>query len=113
MTTIRGASGASVDLDGDRLEEFRTTIRGRVIAPEDAGYDDARAVHNAIYDRRPGLIVECSGTADVVDAVALAKELDLLVAVRGAGHSVAGHSACDGGLLIDLSAMRAVHVDPA
>ena len=73
MTTMRGASGASVDLDDARLDELRTTIRGRVITQDDPGFDEARAVHNAIYDRRPGLIIECSGTADVVDALALAR----------------------------------------
>jgi FAD/FMN-containing dehydrogenase len=111
MTNIRTMSGDEAALDDARLEELRATIRGEVVTPDDADYDEARAVHNAIYDRRPGLIIRCSGTADVVDAVALAKELDLLVAVRGGGHSVAGHSATDGGLLIDLSAMRGVTVD--
>ena len=113
MTSIRTMSGASADLDDARLEELRTTIRGEVVTPDDPGYDEVRAVHNAIYDRRPGLVIRCRGTADVVDAVALARELDLLVAVRGAGHSVAGHSAPDGGLLIDLSLMTGVTVDRA
>ena len=93
MTSIRTMSGASADLDDARLEELRTTIRGEVVTPDDPGYDEVRAVHNAIYDRRPGLVIRCRGTADVVDAVALARELDLLVAVRGAGHSVASKTA--------------------
>jgi FAD/FMN-containing dehydrogenase len=112
MTTVRTMSGGSVDLDDARLAELRAVIRGEVVTPDDPGYDEVRAVHNAIFDRRPGLVVRCSGTADVVDAVALARELDLLVAVRGGGHSVAGHSATDGGLLIDLSSMTGVTVDP-
>lgn len=113
MTDIRSMAGAPVEVDAARLEELRAAIRGEVVTPDDAGYDDLRAVHNALYDRRPGLIIRCSGTADVVDALALAQELDLLVAVRGGGHSVAGHSATEGGLLIDLSAMTGVTVDPA
>ena len=106
-------SGSTVELGDERLTELRAAVRGEVVTPADAGYDEVRQVHNAIYDRRPGLIVRCRGTADVVDALALAGELDLLVAVRGGGHSVAGHSAVDGGLLIDLSLMAAVSVDPA
>ena len=106
-------SGSTADLGDERLADLRATIRGEVVTPDDDGYDEVRAVHNAIYDRRPGLIIRCRGTADVVDAVALAEELDLLVAVRGGGHSVAGHSAVDDGLLIDLSLMTGVAVDPA
>jgi FAD/FMN-containing dehydrogenase len=111
MTTLRTISGMSVDLDDARLDELRATVRGTVITPQDPSYDEIRAVHNAIFDPTPGLIVQCTGTADVIDAVGLAEELDLLVAVRGGGHSVAGHSSCDGGLLIDLSPMRGVLVD--
>jgi FAD/FMN-containing dehydrogenase len=112
MTMIRTMSGGSAEIDQARLDELRATFRGDVIAPGDPGYEEARAVHNAIYDRRPGLIIRCSGTADVVDAVLLAKELDLLVAVRSGSHSVAGHSATEGGLMIDLSGMNAVSIDP-
>jgi FAD/FMN-containing dehydrogenase len=85
---------------------------GDVIAPEDEGYDDARAVWNGSVDRRPRLIARCGGTADVATAVRFARDRDLEIAVRGGGHNVAGTAVCDDGIVIDLSAMRAVTVDP-
>ena len=95
----------------------RTTMqipgfRGEVIAPDHHGYDDARAVWNGAVDRRPRLIARCSGAADVAAAVRFARDRDLEIAVRGGGHNVAGTAVCDGGIVIDLSAMRAVSVDP-
>jgi FAD/FMN-containing dehydrogenase len=87
-------------------------FRGRVIAPHHDGYDDARALWNGAVDRRPQLIARCSGTADVAAAVRFARDRDLEVAVRGGGHNVSGTAACDDGIVIDLSAMRAVSVDP-
>jgi FAD/FMN-containing dehydrogenase len=87
-------------------------FRGELIAPRDPGYEDARAVWNGLVDRRPGLIARCSGTADAVAAVRFARDHDLEIAVRGGGHNVAGTAVCDGGIVIDLSAMRAVSVDP-
>jgi len=87
-------------------------FRGNVIAPDHDGYDDARAVWNGTVDRRPRLIARCSGTADVAAAVRFARDLDLEIAVRGGGHNVAGTAVCDDGLVVDLSAMRAVSVDP-
>jgi FAD/FMN-containing dehydrogenase len=91
--------------------ELRMTFHGRVIAPNDAGYDEARMVFNGMFDRRPGLIIQCSGSADVVDAVDFARQHRLVTAVRGGAHSIAGFSACDRGLVIDLSAMRGIWVD--
>ena len=88
-------------------------FRGDVIAPGQDGYDDARAVWNGAVDRRPRLIARCGGTADVAAAVRFARDHDLDIAVRGGGHNVAGTSVCDDGIVIDLSAMRAVWVDPA
>jgi FAD/FMN-containing dehydrogenase len=88
-------------------------FRGDVIAPGQDGYDDARAVWNGTVDRRPRLIARCSGTADVAAAVRFARDHDLEIAVRGGGHNVAGTAVCDDGIVIDLSAMRAVWVDPA
>ena len=87
-------------------------FRGEVIAPDHDGYDDARAVWNGTVDRRPRLIARCSGTADVAAAVRFARDRDLEIAVRGGGHNVAGTAVCDDGIVIDLSAMRAVPVDP-
>ena len=85
---------------------------GDVIAPDRNGYDDARAVWNGTVDRRPRLIARCSGTGDVAAAVRFARERGLEIAVRGGGHNVAGTAVCDDGIVIDLSAMRAVTVDP-
>lgn len=87
-------------------------IRGEVMAPDHPGYDEARAVWNGSVDRRPRLIARCSGTADVASAVRFARQADLEVAVRGGGHNVGGMAVCDGGIVIDLSAMRTVLVDP-
>ena len=95
------------------LQAFRASLRGQVVSPKDAEYDDVRRIHNAMIDRRPAAIVRCAGVADVVTAVNFARQGGLLVAVRGAGHNVAGTSLCDSGLVIDLSRMKSVHVDPA
>jgi FAD/FMN-containing dehydrogenase len=96
------------------IEELRQGIRGTIVTPEDDGYDEARAVWNALYDdRRPAVVVQATGVADVAAALALARSHDLPVAVRGGGHSVAGFSTVDGGIVIDLSKMRGVRVDVA
>jgi FAD/FMN-containing dehydrogenase len=95
------------------IEAFRATLRGALLCPGDSGYDDARRIWNAMIDRRPALIARCAGVADVIQAVHFARERDLLVAVRGGGHNVAGNAVCDDGLMIDLSLMKSVHVDPA
>lgn len=92
-------------------EELRMLFRGAILTPNDDGYDAARAVENVHIDRRPGMIIQCSGVADVIDAVNLAKQHGLLVAVRSGGHHVAGHSATDGGLLIDMRRLNGVWVD--
>ena len=88
-------------------------FRGRLITADHADYDTARAVWNGTVDRRPRLIARCSGTADAAAAVRFARDHDLEIAVRGGGHNVAGTAVCDDGIVIDLSAMRAVWVDPA
>jgi FAD/FMN-containing dehydrogenase len=88
-------------------------FRGELITAEDTGYDQARAVWNGVIDRFPRLIARCRGTADVIAAVRFAREQDLEIAIRGGGHNVAGTAVCDDGIVIDLSAMRAVEVDPA
>jgi FAD/FMN-containing dehydrogenase len=88
-------------------------FRGELISPDHSGYDDARAVWNGMIDRRPRLIARCTGTADVAAVVRFARDRDLEIAIRGGGHNVAGSAVCDEGIVIDLSSMRAVSVDPA
>jgi FAD/FMN-containing dehydrogenase len=95
------------------VDTFRKSLRGALLRPQDGGYDQARMVWNGMTDKRPGLIAQCAGVADVIKAVNFARDNGLLVAVRGGAHSVAGHSVCDGGILIDLSLMKSVRVDPA
>jgi FAD/FMN-containing dehydrogenase len=109
---LKTVSGETTQLDDERLAELRMTFRGRLLAPHDDGYDQARVVQNGLVDRRPGLIVQCSGTADVIDAVNRARQRRLVTAVRAGGHSIAGYGVCDDGLMLDLSAMRGVWVDP-
>ena len=88
-------------------------MRGELILPSDAGYETARKVWNGMIDRRPGMILRCAGVADVKQSINFARKHDLLVAVRGGGHNVAGNAVCDDGMVIDMSRMRAVRVDPA
>jgi FAD/FMN-containing dehydrogenase len=95
------------------LEALAAQLRGALLREGDAAYDDARTVWNATIDRRPGLIVRCSGASDVINAVNFARENRLLVAVRGGGHNIAGSAVCDGGMMIDLSPMKSVRVDVA
>ena len=111
-TEIVTLHGGRTSVNDAALEQFRMTIRGEVLKPGDPGYSD-KPIFNAMHQRRPALIVRCAGTADVVDAVKFARQHDLLVAVRGGGHSVAGHSSCDGGMVVDLTRMRGVDVEPA
>lgn len=94
------------------FQAFKRRFGGKILLPGDAGYDEARKVWNGGIDRRPSLIVRCAGTADVVTAVRFARERGLPASVRGGGHAVAGHAVVEGGLLIDLSAMAGVRVDP-
>jgi FAD/FMN-containing dehydrogenase len=94
------------------VSEFAHRFAGQVLQPADAGYEEARRVHNGLVDKRPALIARCQGLADVADAVSLARKLGLEVAVRGGGHNVAGRATIDGGLMIDLAPMKGVHVDP-
>lgn len=95
------------------VEEFQTSLRGPLLQPGDAGYDDARIVWNGMIDRRPALIARCAGVADVIQAVNFARDNHLLVSVRGGGHNITGYAVNDGGIVIDLSQMKSVHVDLA
>src|SRR6266487_4582220 len=107
MVGLRTLSGEITELADDQLAELRMTLRGRLLTPHDDGYDQARVVQNGLIDRRPGLIVQCSGTADVIDAVNLARERGLLTAVRAGGHSIAGYGVCDDGLMRRTAALTA------
>src|SRR5262245_51074602 len=84
----------------------------RILRPEDPGYDEARAVHNGLVDKRPAMIVRARSAEDVVAALALARDEGLDVSVRGGGHNVAGRAVADGGVMIDLAEMRAIAIDP-
>jgi len=94
------------------LEKFRASLRGVSFCPDDPGYEEARKIHNAMIDRHPAIIVQCAGVADVVASVKFARNHEVLTSVRGTGHNVAGISLCDGGMVIDLSAMKGIHVNP-
>jgi FAD/FMN-containing dehydrogenase len=94
------------------IETLTEKVRGRVITPSDSDYDEARAVHNAMNDRKPGAIIQCMDSADVMAAVAAGRDSGLDLAIRGGGHSVPGFGTVDDGLVIDLSTMNNVWVDP-
>src|SRR5437867_4769185 len=100
-------------IDAERLDAFAAAFSGSVIDPNHERYEEARKVHNGLIDKRPALIARCHGTADVVDAIAFARESGLEISVRGGGHSVAGKAVTDGGLMIDLAEMKGIHVDAA
>jgi hypothetical protein len=101
-----------VAIDPALIKAFQNDFHGRVIQPGDASYDTARRIWNASIDKHPGLIARCSGVADIVHAVKFAHENDLLVAVKGGGHNVGGRALCDDGIVIDLSVMTGIFVDP-
>jgi FAD/FMN-containing dehydrogenase len=103
MSFIASVASAAADLSA--------SFGGQLLKPADEGYEQARKVHNGLVDKRPALIARCRGVADVVDAVALATKLGLEVSVRGGGHNVAGRATIDGGIMIDLSPMKGIHVD--
>src|SRR5919109_1811312 len=101
-----GSMSTAVD-----ITPVASAFTGALLKPGDSGYDEARRVHNGLVDKRPALIARCNGTADVADAVKLARAVNLGVAVRGGGHNVAGRGTIDGGLMIDLAPMKGIHVD--
>lgn len=115
MKELRATSsnGAVTVITEQVIEQFRATLRGPLLLPDDESYDTARTVWNAMVDKRPALIARCAGTADVIQCVRFAREHDLLVSVRGGGHNYAGMAVCDDGLMIDLSPMKGIRVDPA
>ena len=109
---IAAMTGRKIVLNAEVIEQFRTGLRGGHLLRGDDGYDTARKIYNAMIDHQPAIIARCAGVADVIDAVNFARNNGLLVSVRGGGHNVSGNAACDGGLMIDLSPMKSVRVDP-
>jgi FAD/FMN-containing dehydrogenase len=99
-------------LSAQTIEQLRERVRGEVIRPTDEGYEEARKVYNGMFDRRPAAVVRCTQTSDVLAAVVFARESELDLAVRGGGHSVPGFGTVDDGIVVDLSGMRSVDVDP-
>jgi FAD/FMN-containing dehydrogenase len=109
---VAATTGNRTVVDDSAASEFRAGLRGQLIFPGDDSYDETRKVWNRMVDRRPALIARCAGTADVLHCVRFAREHDLLVSVRGGGHNYAGKSVCHQGLMIDLSPMKGIRVDP-
>src|SRR5579872_2169217 len=108
-----GLDGRQLTLSAADVADLRAALRGELLTASAAGYDEARRLWNAAFNRKPALIARCAGAADVMHAVGFASAHGLLTSVRGGGHSLSGQSVCDGGLEIDLSPMRSVHIDPA
>src|SRR5207237_4678554 len=106
------AHSPATGLTATAVEQLQRRLRGALLCPGDADYDSARSIHNGMIDRRPALIVRCAGVADVIAAVTCARTHNLVVAVRGGGHGVPGFAVCDGGVMIDLSRLNSVRVDP-
>ena len=115
MTDLRitTTNGTDAILEEATVQKFADSLRGPLLGPGEDGYDGARKVWNGMIDRRPALIARCAGVADVVAAVRFARTHELLVSVRGGGHNITGNAVCEGGLMIDLSRMKSVRVDPA
>ena len=104
--------GGTVDLSPEVLQSFKAGFKGQVLTVDDPHYEETRKIWNAMIDRRPGLVARCTGTVDVVQAVRFARQHGLLSSVRGGGHNIAGLAVCEGGLMIDMSLLRGVWVDP-
>ena len=109
---LKATDGGALQIAPEILQAFKAGFRGPVLAPGAPEYEETRQIWNAMIDRKPGLIVRCTGTADVQQAVRFARQHQVLLSVRGGGHNIAGLAVCDGGLMIDLSLMKGVWVDP-
>ncbi len=108
---VKRIDGGEIDLSQETIGGLKARLRGPVIAPGEAGYDESRTVWNAMIDRRPALVVRCLGVADVIACVQFAREHGLLLSLKGGGHNIAGLAAVDGALMLDMSLMRGVWVD--
>ena len=111
-TNTESIHRAQKNIDKCKLEQFKSDFRGSVLSTEDHGYEQARKIWNGMFDKRPAFIARCIGTSDVIKAVNFARGNDLEISVKGGGHNSAGTAVCDGGLMIDLSLMRRVTVNP-
>ena len=111
-TTLTTGNGSATTLSPELITELRGKVRGAVLAPGESGYDAARTIWNAMIDRRPALIIRAAGAADVIQAVTLARTHGLVIAIKGGGHNIAGNAVGDGGLMLDLSAMKSERIDP-
>ena len=109
---IKASNGEQIKIEGSQIEEFKQSLHGKLIQPEDKGYDSVRKLYNAMIDKRPALIAGCIDVADVITSVRFARENNLLVAIRGGGHNGPGLGSCNDGLVIDLSLMKGIHIDP-
>jgi FAD/FMN-containing dehydrogenase len=109
--TVKNLSGGEVTIEQSQWETLSRSLQGALVTPDSDNYDEVREIWNAMIDRRPSMIVRCASADDVAAAVNFARENDLLVTIRGAGHNIAGNSIADGALMIDLSAMKSVSVD--
>jgi FAD/FMN-containing dehydrogenase len=114
MSTTRTSQSnrGPATIDRAVVEQLKESLRGTLMLPGDGGYDESRKVWNAMIDRKPAIIVRCAGVSDILQAIDFGRNNRLLTAVRGGGHNIAGTAICDGGLLIDLSGMRSVRIDP-
>jgi hypothetical protein len=108
----RGTSLTTSVPKDSTIQDFKARLRGALLRPGEAGYEDARRIWNGMIDKQPALIARCAGVADVIHCVTFARDHSLLVSVRGGGHNIAGNAVCDGGLMIDLSGMKGIRVDP-
>src|SRR5688572_31669709 len=107
----RTLDGDEVEVSRDNVNSWKARLRGPVLAPDDAGYEDSRTVWNSMISRRPAIVARCLGAADVIECVRFAREHNLLLSIKGGGHNIAGLAVADGALMLDMSLMRGVWVD--
>ncbi len=110
--SLKKLSGDVAVVPEAMVEQLKGRVRGAVLVAGEEGYDAARSIWNAMIDRRPGVIVRCAGAADVMATIDFARETGAALAVRGGGHNIAGNAVCEGGVMLDLTPMKSVRVDP-